>query len=179
MIDFGDRKFWAGLAFVFVFLLAAYIAFHQGFLFWFDECAAIENPELREECYTGKAVDNADPTVCDNIEDKEGCDLCKGQVEDAVSSGGGGGSSSSDGGGGGTDYEVSEEGCSALTGNVRDWCYRELAIQEMDPSICLMISDEYYRDSCFKYIAEATGDPSYCEYMQDAERRKWCHEVLG
>lgn len=178
MIDFEDRRFWVGLVLVLAALGMAYFVYQN--YFW-DECAGIEDPQLREECYTGKAVRNEDPSVCDRIEDLEGCDSCKNQVENAAGPaeiGGGGGSGDGGGGGSSTGFEIPEEGCDSLTGNERDWCYREMAVQESDPSLCLFIVDEYYKDSCYRYIAMTTGDSSYCDLMFSVKRKNWCHEAI-
>lgn len=174
MIDYGDRRFWVGLVLVLAALIAAYFVYQN--YFW-DECAGIEDPQLRQECYTGKAVRDRDPSVCEKIEDPEGCDTCRSQVEEAVPDASGGTVGES-GGGGSTGFEVPEEGCEIFTGNERDWCYREMAVQEADPSICTMIVDSYYRDSCYRYIAITTGDSSYCDYMSNVKRKDWCHEAI-
>ena len=177
-----DKKFWIWILIVLVVLLALYLIFSLDiFRDFTDECARIENPYLREKCYRDKAIDKGDPSICENIEDKDGCDSCRNEVEEALESGGSGsgGGGSGDGGGGSTDNpEIPEEGCEALSGSDRDWCFREMAVEQTDPSICLEIIDDYYRDSCYRYIAMDTGDSSYCDYMGNIKRRKWCHEAV-
>ena len=178
-----DKKFWAGIMIVLVVLLALYFIFSLGIFSDFtDECARIENPYLREKCYRDKAIEKGDSSICDNIEDEEGCDSCRNEVEEVLESGGGGsaggGGGSGDGGGTTSEPEIPEEGCEVLSGSERDWCFREEAVEQGDPSICLFIQDEYYMDSCYRYIAMDTGDSSYCDYMEDSKRRKWCHEAV-
>ncbi|MCK4635167.1 MAG: hypothetical protein KAT37_04830 [Candidatus Aenigmarchaeota archaeon] len=176
----ADKRFLITLPIVLIILFCLYF-FLQTDVFNTDECARIENPYLREKCYRDKAIDKGDPSICENIEDEEGCDSCRNEVEEALESGGGGsgGEGSGDGGGGTTgDPEIPEEGCEVLSGSDRDWCFREMAVGQTDPSICLEIIDDYYRDSCYRYIAMDTGDSSYCDYMEDSKRRKWCHEAV-
>ena len=84
----------------------------------------------------------------------------------------------SGGGGSGESSEDTELGCEVFSGNQRDWCYRDEAIENKDPSFCLKIQDSYNRDSCYRYLALETGDQSYCDYMQDEFRRLWCHEAF-
>jgi len=160
------------------------------FLTW-DECAGIKDPYLRERCYTKKALERKDPKICDKIEDKDGCATCKKEVEDLIEleknesnesvpriplpgiPGGGGG-----GGGESEENKSGEINCESLTGNRRDWCFRDKALENNDPSFCLKIQDSYNKDSCYRYLALANNDPSYCDYMEDDFRRTWCHEIL-
>jgi hypothetical protein len=98
------------------------------------------------------------------------------------------GSSANDTLGGGTSPGSGENSSTSDSGNVgceaiqdpdeRDWCYREKAVSQEDPSICTQIQEPYYRDSCYRYIAIETGDAIYCSYMNDDERRSWCREAV-
>jgi len=166
-------------------LISVYYIFTLDF-FSYDECATIEDPILRKECYAGKAIRGSDPSICDNIGEEEDCEECKEVLEQVLetggSGGGGGGSSSEDSSGGSEITEEEQEDpfdvCEALPGSEKDWCIRDIAVQEGNPSICLLVDDPYYRDSCYRFIALDTGESSYCDYMEDGKRRKWCHEAF-
>ncbi|UCG95189.1 MAG: hypothetical protein JSV92_04050 [archaeon] len=185
-MDLGEHKrFLVSIPIVLVVLLGLYYAFTSGLLSGIiDECAGIEDPRLRYECYTGKAIRDKDPSTCDNIDDREACDECHMEVQEAIlekNRDSGGGSVGGDDSGGGESGEESEgpfEACEALSGNEKDWCIRNIAVEEGDPSVCLMVEDSYYRDSCYRFIALEKDDSSYCDYMKDEDRRIWCHEAL-
>jgi len=176
----------SGKALILIIVLIALIGLYFFLPTLTDKCAGIKDPYLREKCYKNEAIEKKDPSICDKIEDKDGCNTCKKEVQDILASenenvsgksvpvsGSGGG-----GGGSGESSEDTELGCEAFSGNQRDWCYRDEAIEDKDPSFCLKIQDSYNRDSCYRYLALETGDESYCDYMQDEFRRLWCHEAL-
>jgi len=183
---YNDRKFLVGMLVVLIVSSGLYLFFSQKF--FSDECFGIQDPYLKEKCYRDKALSNKDPSICDKIENKEGCDACRKEVEDILApeldlgggGGGGDGGGGDEGGGssGGGETEL-PQGCDSIEDpDEKDWCYRNEALEKLDVSICLKIIDDYYRDSCYRYFAIKTGDPSYCDYMEDRERRQWCHELF-
>lgn len=182
-MESGKKKFLVAIPVILAVLIAVYYVLNPGF-FVFDECAGIKDPLLRKECYTGKAIRGGDSSICENIGEEDGCEECRDAVEQIMEPGvsGGGGSSSDDSDSGGSsgvgEFENPFEACEALSGSEKDWCIRDIAVEEGSPSVCLLVEDQYYRDSCYRFIALDTGDSSYCDYMKDAKRVKWCHEAF-
>ncbi len=177
-MDLKDRKFWSILVLILVLLFCVYVFIN---LINLDKCAYIRDPKLRDECYRDRAVEEDDGNICDKIENnetRENCLDCVSGVDEeleeqpGIITGGGAGD-----GGGSSDSEE-PQGCEALSGERRDWCYRDKAVEETDPSICLEIYDNFYKDSCYRFIALDTKNSSYCNYMEDEDRRLWCKEAL-
>jgi len=60
--------------------------------------------------------------------------------------------------------------------NTRDYCYRGIAYNSNDSSICEKIigEDEYARDGCFSNIAENSQDAAYCSKIVNKDMSIWC-----
>ncbi len=162
---YTDRRFLAGIIAVLSALSVLY------FFLAPDLPSEIVETLSGRDASLGEEEEETGPEECPTCGSGE---TAEGDWEEKEDSGEGGGG----GGGGSGGSELGPQGCEAHTGNKRDWCYRDLALEQGDHTICLNIVDDYNRDSCYRYLAMDLDDPSLCDYIEDEFRREWCHELL-
>ena len=62
----------------------------------------------------------------------------------------------------------------------RDQCFRQLALETKNTSVCALISDEILRNYwCYREIAYDTKNNSTCELIDDTDAKQSCYDVLS
>ncbi len=60
----------------------------------------------------------------------------------------------------------------------KDLCYKAVALEKENDSICTRIEDSYFKDKCYLDIGIELRSESSCNKIQDAEIREACIDTL-
>jgi hypothetical protein len=71
--------------------------------------------------------------------------------------------------------------CSAMpAGNDKNQCFRAVAKAQNDTSICASIDDDVLKNYwCYREIAYDTKNPSLCELITDKDAKDSCYGILN
>jgi hypothetical protein len=69
--------------------------------------------------------------------------------------------------------------CNALTGVVKDNCYKTFAVETSNYSLCGGIADSTYKDGCYSGCAIAAKNSSLCSMPSDEQKRDSCYNIYS